>query len=649
MPERCAGNVGQAVGAAFHFLVEVSGGYDRFLWCWHCRDVLGDGCGQCLHEVTQQNLKAQLVVLGVHLQPICSASLPALALWRTENLGWLVESLEFAGWVEKHWGNFIRLCLCVLSITGDGLAIVGQESSFAGRDFVVQAATMIADGADEGGAGCGNTVELMGSRNGEELLSVNPPGARRGRKPGSKNMSAEEKEKDPKSKKGRVCRLCKNMVDLSKTPKGVYCDADTRAIGRLRALAKTKNEEKWFAETIRDDEKLKHLMDNYWEASGGRRKWEGKTPVNMKFSLTEYVEAIRTSSGYDCKRRRKMMWRKEFIAHLQKAKGGAFTLEQAQAKWDALVAAKDAADKSVKWDLEGPREDRARNDCYNELWRNTAGFWFMGISVAVVGLTWPEQVKGVLAKDMKAANKLREDLHTQMLKRAIESCVENMLTFFALLPLHDKDEPLQFEVYYAKTTDAVDSIRQEKVLEQRQKIKNPSAADMVKLRTRATTGLDQMSVGLSMADVADIRDDMARSSKDADTVFTEPALVGKSLREAFGSDSEKEEEDLESREEEDSAKKKKKQSEEEKTDVKHWDRVVQLSRTKRLLEDEVAGVEKSLQTTLQGVTEARAELSKLPPSVVGKLQDELEILTARAEVVERLQLCSADDFKVGSL
>eukprot|EP00971_Amphidinium_carterae_P344320 6484643-Amphidinium_carterae.2 len=121
--------------------------------------------------------------------------------------------------------------------------------------------------------------------------------------------------------------------------------------------------------------------------------------------------------------------------------------------------------------------------------------------------------------------------------------------------MHRKDEPLQFEVYYAKTNDAVDSVRQEKVLEQSQKIKNPSAVDLQKLRVRATTGLDQMSLGLSATDMADIRDDMARSSKDADTVFTEPALQGKSLREAFGS-SEEEKEIVESGEEEDSAKKK---------------------------------------------------------------------------------------------
>eukprot|EP00971_Amphidinium_carterae_P344319 6484643-Amphidinium_carterae.1 len=209
----------------------------------------------------------------------------------------------------------------------------------------------------------------MGSKNGDEL-SVLPPalgaggGARRGRKPGSKTTGGKEKgapenPQNQKSKKLRACRLCKGYVDLEKTPKGVYCDADTRALGRLRALSKQKGEEKWFSETIKDTDRLQHLVDNYWEACGGRRRWESKTPA-IKFNITEYCESIRTSTGFDCKRRRKMMWRKEYIAHLQKAKGGAYTFEQANAKWDALVAAKDAGDKTVKWDLEGPREDCTR-------------------------------------------------------------------------------------------------------------------------------------------------------------------------------------------------------------------------------------------------------------------------------------------------
>eukprot|EP00971_Amphidinium_carterae_P297158 5903399-Amphidinium_carterae.1 len=220
-----------------------------------------------------------------------------------------------------------------------------------------------------------------------------------------------------------------------------------------------------------------------------------------------------------------MMWRKEYVSHLQKPKGGAFTLEQAQAKWDALVAAKDAGDKSVKWDLEGPREDRGTVHRLT----NTRSLLLVHLKAMFVSccavLPKPERVKVVLAKDI--------ELGQQILRR-----------------LPRKDEPLQFEVYYAKTTDAVDSIRQEKQLEQSQKIKNPSTADMQKLRTRATTGLDQMSLGLSLGDIADIRDDMARSSKDAETVFTEPALVGKSIKEAFGSESEKEEEDAESKDEE---------------------------------------------------------------------------------------------------
>ena len=182
------------------------------------------------------------------------------------------------------------------------------------------------------------------------------PVKRRGRKPGGKNKP---KEEGKGGKKLKPCKAfgCKGIVDTSRDDKGAWCTADKRAIDRLRFLAKSKNELKWWKDMVRDEDKLQSLLARYWETMGGRRKWDQKTPT-AKFNLTLYIERMRTSSGVDSKRGSRFMWRKAFLKFRMDPEGGSYSEEQAQCMWDALLARKASGDSSLRYDFDGPREDR---------------------------------------------------------------------------------------------------------------------------------------------------------------------------------------------------------------------------------------------------------------------------------------------------
>eukprot|EP00971_Amphidinium_carterae_P350906 6491803-Amphidinium_carterae.2 len=115
------------------------------------------------------------------------------------------------------------------------------------------------------------TAQMEGS---QAELSIAPPGkAKRGRKPGSKAKDQDATAGAAPEKKEKKCRACKAAVSAS--GKTIWCDNDKRALDRLRALSKGKGESKWFADQMRDEGKVVAMLTAYWEAVGGRKRWEG--------------------------------------------------------------------------------------------------------------------------------------------------------------------------------------------------------------------------------------------------------------------------------------------------------------------------------------------------------------------------------------
>ena len=159
----------------------------------------------------------------------------------------------------------------------------------------------------------------------------------------------------------RICRACKKQFDAegSKTDQA-FCPDDNRALDRIYYMAKSLGAEalSWLSEVRRDDAKVSKMLQNYWDRVGGKSKWKGKAPVGVKWSLNEYIESVKVTTGVEKRAPGKMMWEKEFFEYASAAAGGKMTDEESAAVWNSWVVKyqSNPKDPSITWDLDGPKK-----------------------------------------------------------------------------------------------------------------------------------------------------------------------------------------------------------------------------------------------------------------------------------------------------
>ena len=220
-------------------------------------------------------------------------------------------------------------------------------------------------------------------------------------------------------------------------------------------------------------------------------------------------------------------------------------------------------------------------------------------------------------------------------------------------------------MYVGKSTDRIDSLRVEKELEQQQKSKGSSPAELQRLRSRVLSGHEGVA-GMTTCEYEEVRADMSRAGQDTDTIFVDaPAFVGKSVKEMLGSEEEEdEEEESEEKEEGEGPKKKGKKCKQEDeasaagdqdddpsekggrgSQSKYWDRANAVSRAARGFEEGLESLESQLVKVKEGVASASKLVDSLPKRQAEKLENEKQIMWHRAEAITKVLEGSEVDFQ----
>ncbi|CAE7445809.1 CCB1, partial [Symbiodinium necroappetens] len=201
----------------------------------------------------------------------------------------------------------------------------------------------------------------------EEDIDASGAKASEGQDPAVAENIAEDGAPDPKKKakpttarhkagnsKGtRVCAACGQKKPESEFALNQKVDMTCkRFLDNIYKQAKAQGPAalEWFAETKADPAKCRKMVESYstaykaWCSSGKAGK--------VKWSFVQYKETVEAESGVRLSENQQLMWERQAVLFFQSIDGGAFTEEEAQAKWDALSA--QVKEGTVISDLKGP-------------------------------------------------------------------------------------------------------------------------------------------------------------------------------------------------------------------------------------------------------------------------------------------------------
>ena len=233
-------------------------------------------------------------------------------------------------------------------------------------------ASLLGDGAEErcvafdGGGGGGDGRD--GGRDGEKKKLGRPKGSPNKRvgspssEPSVSTSATGSRAKKAKTSKGFcICRGCNKKFDSDAVSTSTDFDNDCkRSLDRLRHIAENEGPDAYaaFKTAFADTPKLQKMLKAYWAKVGGVPKKGVRSKSGApKFSVTQYTESMKASSGIEWRGRGRMMWEKHWLEYAQTVEGGKHTEEQAQTKWNEWKRQKDADPRSIIWDLAGPRKE----------------------------------------------------------------------------------------------------------------------------------------------------------------------------------------------------------------------------------------------------------------------------------------------------
>ena len=211
------------------------------------------------------------------------------------------------------------------------------------------------DGRDGGGDG---EKKKLGRPKGSPNKRVGSPSS----EPSVSTSATGSRAKKAKTSKGMcICRGCNKKFDSDAVSTSTDFDNDCkRSLDRLRHIAENEGPDAYaaFKTAFADTPKLQKMLKAYWAKVGGVPKKGVRSKSGApKFSVTQYTESMKASSGIEWRGRGRMMWEKHWLEYAQTVEGGKHTEEQAQTKWNEWKRQKDADPRSIIWDLAGPRKE----------------------------------------------------------------------------------------------------------------------------------------------------------------------------------------------------------------------------------------------------------------------------------------------------
>ncbi|OLQ13846.1 hypothetical protein AK812_SmicGene2046 [Symbiodinium microadriaticum] len=177
--------------------------------------------------------------------------------------------------------------------------------------------------------------------------------------PKKKAKPTTARHKAGNSKGARVCAACGQKTPESEFALNQKVDMTCkRFLDNIYKQAKAQGPAalEWFAETKADPAKCRKMVESYstaykaWCSSGKAGK--------VKWSFVQYKETVEAESGVRLSENQQLMWERQAVLFFQSIDGGAFTEEEAQAKWDALSA--QVKEGTVISDLKGPAKKPLR-------------------------------------------------------------------------------------------------------------------------------------------------------------------------------------------------------------------------------------------------------------------------------------------------
>ncbi|CAE7040338.1 unnamed protein product [Symbiodinium sp. CCMP2592] len=178
-------------------------------------------------------------------------------------------------------------------------------------------------------------------------------------KPAPKKSSQPSRHKAGNSKGTRVCAACGQKKPESEFALNQRVDMSCkRFLDNIYKQAKAQGPQalEWFAETKADPAKCKKMIESYgaayktWCSTGKQGK--------VKWSLVQYKETLEAETGVQLSENQQLMWERQAVLFSQSIAGGAYTEEEAQAKWDSLSAK--VKEGTVISDLKGPAKKPLR-------------------------------------------------------------------------------------------------------------------------------------------------------------------------------------------------------------------------------------------------------------------------------------------------
>ena len=196
----------------------------------------------------------------------------------------------------------------------------------------------------------GEGEEEASPSNVAKVASVASPASRAGAKnsagKGQKQpKQGQEKKKEQVRKRGgkvqwkdgkRLCTDCGRWIPIADFPEGKgSCTRDFNAMRVLRAMAKTKEDQDWLKDQIKDPKKLRRLLTGYSARCCTDRKKRAKRNA---FSIVGYKEEVRRSEAILYDGVWEMMCSKQYVHWAGKPKnGGAGTENKNKTKQNKIT------------------------------------------------------------------------------------------------------------------------------------------------------------------------------------------------------------------------------------------------------------------------------------------------------------------------